>query len=42
MDVYGKDEKEDLTPAEKKTLAQLATAVRQEAIASYRRSEGEL
>ena len=40
MDVYGKDEKDDLTPAEKKTLARLVDAVRQEAIEAYRRKKG--
>src|ERR1043165_8681486 len=37
IDVYGKDEKDDLTPREKKVLAQLAARVKQEAIAAYRR-----
>ena len=40
MDVDGNDEKEDLTPAEKKTLARLAAAVRQEAIEAYLRQRG--
>lgn len=37
LDIYGKDEKDDLTAAEKKVLAQLAAAARQEAIEAYRR-----
>jgi hypothetical protein len=41
MDVYGKDEKDDLTPAEKKVLARLAAAARQEAIDAYQRSGGD-
>jgi hypothetical protein len=40
FDVYEKDEKDDLTPQEKKMLAELAKAVRQEAIEAFRRSEG--
>ena len=40
IDVYGKDEKDDLTPREKKVLAQLAARVKQEAIAAYRRGTG--
>src|SRR5829696_5470484 len=32
IDDYGKDEKDDLTPAEKKVLARLAAVARQEAI----------
>ena len=41
IDVYGKDEKDDLTPAEKRTLAGLAAAARREAIAAYRQSGGD-
>ncbi len=32
FDVYGKDEKDDLTPKEKKILSDLAKRIRQEAI----------
>lgn len=35
VDVYGKDEKDDLTPREKKLLAGLAARMRQEAIDAY-------
>jgi hypothetical protein len=35
LDLYGKDDKDDLTPAEKKLLARIATSLRQEAIAAY-------
>ena len=41
IDVYGKDEKDDLTPAEKRALAALAAAARREAIAAYRQSRGD-
>jgi hypothetical protein len=41
IDVYGKDEKDDLTPAEKQVLARLAVAARQEAIDAYQRSGGD-
>ena len=34
LDVYGKDQKEDLTPTERKALAQWAMQARQEAIES--------
>ena len=40
IDVYGKDEKDDLAPVEKKVFAQLAAAVRAEAIRAYERSRG--
>ena len=35
VDVYGKDEKDDLTPQEKKLLAGLAARMRQEAIDAF-------
>jgi hypothetical protein len=37
IDVYGKDEKDDLSAAEKRVLAALAAAARAEAVAAYRR-----
>lgn len=37
VDVYGKDEKGDLTPGERKTLAELAARFRSEALASKKR-----
>lgn len=37
IDVYGKDEKDDLSPAEKKALAELATVARKQAIDDYYR-----
>ena len=37
IDVYGKDEKDDLSPHEKKLLARLAAATREEAIDDFRR-----
>lgn len=40
IDVYGKDEKDDLSPAEKKVFARLADAARREAIEAYRKSVG--
>jgi hypothetical protein len=40
FDVYDKNEKDDLTPKEKKLLAELAKTVRQEAIDAFRRSGG--
>jgi len=40
FDVYDKDEKDDLTPKEKKILAELASAVRQEALDEFRRFGG--
>ena len=40
FDVYDKNEKDDLTPKEKKMLAELAKAVRQEAIDAFRRGGG--
>lgn len=41
LDIYGKDEKDDLTAAEKKALAALAKTAKREATAAYRRSRGE-
>jgi len=35
LDVYGKDEKDDLSPDEKKELRELAEQLKKEAIASY-------
>ena len=35
LDVYGKDEKDDLSPGEKKELRELAEQLKKEAIASY-------
>ena len=40
FDVYGKDEKDDLTPKEKKALADFAKRVRREAIETFRASGG--
>ncbi|MGE5609438.1 MAG: toxin [Bacillota bacterium] len=40
IDVYGKDEKDDLTPREKKVLAKLAAAAKAEAISAYKRKRG--
>jgi len=40
IDIYGKDEKEDLTAAEKKVLAQLAATVRREAVQAYHLKRG--
>jgi len=40
LDVYGKDEKDDLTPKEKKILADLAKKVRREAADAFRLSGG--
>jgi hypothetical protein len=40
LDVYGKDEKDDLAASEKKAIAALARSVREEAIDAYRRSGG--
>jgi hypothetical protein len=37
LDVYGKDEKDDLTPVQKKELRELADRLKKEAIASYLR-----
>lgn len=37
LDVYGKDEKDDLSPKEKKHLRQLAAQLKLEAIAGYER-----
>ncbi len=37
LDVYGKDEKDDLSPKEKKYLRQLAVNLKLEAIAAYER-----
>ncbi len=41
FDIYGKDEKDDLAPREKKALAAMVKQVRQEAIQAYRRQRGE-
>ena len=40
FDVYGKDEKDDLSPSEKKLLATLVEMVRAEATAAYWRKRG--
>jgi hypothetical protein len=40
LDVYGKDEKDDLTAKEKKALAGLARIVRTEAMEAFRRGGG--
>lgn len=37
LDIYGKDEKDDLTRAEKVILAELAAALKMEAIAAVER-----
>lgn len=37
LDVYGKDEKDDLAPGEKKNLARLAALVREDAVRQYER-----
>jgi len=42
LDIYGKDEKDDLSPAEKRAFARLALTLRQEAINAYRRQRGVL
>src|SRR5262245_1198876 len=39
LDVYGKDEKDDLSPDEKKQLRELAEQLKKEAIASYEQWE---
>ena len=36
LDIYGKDEKDDLTAAEKRTLSQLVDELRRQAVASLR------
>jgi hypothetical protein len=41
LDVYGKDEKDDLTPQEKKLLRELADELKQEATAACQRSRKE-
>ena len=38
LDIYGKDEKDDLSPPEKKTLAQLVDELKRQALAALRRS----
>lgn len=38
LDIYGKDEKDDLSSAEKKTLAQLVDELKRQALAAPRRS----
>ena len=40
LDVYGKDDKDDLSPKKKKVLAGLAKVVRAEAIQAFRRAGG--
>lgn len=40
IDVYGKDQKEDLTADEKRMLSRLASVVREEAIDAYNRKRG--
>ena len=40
--VYGKDEKDDLSPAEKKVLRRLVDELRAEATAAFRRKSGRL
>lgn len=40
IDVYGKDQKDDLTPGEKTQLAELAREVRKEAVEAFNRSGG--
>jgi hypothetical protein len=37
IDIYGKDEKDDLSPAEKKVLSRLAARLKREAVAAYQR-----
>jgi hypothetical protein len=37
IDIYGKDEKDDLSADEKKVLRQLAAQLKLEAIAAYQR-----
>ena len=37
IDVYGKDEQDDLSPADKKLFRQLAMAVKAEAVAKYKK-----
>ena len=37
LDVYGKDEKDDLTAAEKRQLRRLAEQLKREAIAAHER-----
>lgn len=39
---YGKDEKDDLSPAEKKVLRRLVDELRAEATAAFRRKSGRL
>ena len=38
LDIYGKDEQDDLSPAQKKTLAQLINELKHQALAALRRS----
>ena len=40
FDVYGKDEKDDLSQQEKRDLAAMVAQVRQEAVQAYRRQRG--
>jgi hypothetical protein len=39
LNVYGKDQKDDLSPHEKRVFAQLARQIKQEAIEAYKESE---
>ena len=41
IDIYGKDEKDDLSAKEKKLLAAMVKEARKEAIEAYQRSRGE-
>lgn len=38
LDIYGKDEKDDLSPSQKKSLSQLVDELRRQALATLRRS----
>ena len=42
FDIYGKDEKDDLAPREKKALAAMVKQVKREAIQAYKRQRGEI
>ena len=39
LDIYSKDEKDDLTAAEKKTLSQLTDQLRRQAVSTQRRNQ---
>ena len=41
LDIYGKDEKDDLSTDEKKTLAQIAQELKRQALAALRRRSRE-